>query len=157
MKKIVLLLFAGLFLAACGNQPQGQAQDTLETSKIEQLAQNPMQFDGQVVRFEGIVGHVCQTSGDKMRVRQPDDDAFSMQVMLGDMKDHFNASSEGTKVMITGKLVAELANMAELEDDHDHEEGHECESTEAAIRLMEERGISPNIRLYVDLQAFELI
>lgn len=164
MKRLILLLFAGMFIAACGTQTQQYAD--AQDYTIEQLAHDPMSFEDKTVRFEGVIGHICQHSGDKMRVVQTDNDAFSMLVMLGDMMHNFNPQHEGSIVSVTGTLKTVVRNLdalaeAEAHDhdhdhDHDHEEGHDCSSTTEAIRRMAEKGIDPDIRPYVELLAFEI-
>lgn len=164
MKRLFLMMIAGLLFTACGNQPQQQTETVIEDFTIEQLAQEPLVYEGQTVRFEGVISHICRHSGDKMRVVQTDNDAFSMQVMLGDKMNEFSVEHEGAVVAVTGILHTAIRNLAELEeqDAHDHghgeehEEDHACTSTEEAIRRMAEKGISPDIRPYVELLAFEV-
>ena len=161
MKRLFLLMVAGLIMTACGNQPRQQAESIVNTYTIEQLAVEPLVYEGQTVRFEGVIDHMCRHSGDKMRVAQVGNDAFSMQVMLGNMMDQFSQEHEGAEVVITGVLQTVIRNLDELEEDHhhhddDHDHDHDCDSTEEAIRRMAEKGISPDIRPYVELMAFEL-
>ena len=159
MKRFLLLMIAGLLMTACGSQPQQQAESVVNTYTIEQLAVEPLVYEGQTVRFEGVIDHMCRHSGDKMRVAQVDNDTYSMQVMLGDMMDQFSQEHEGAGVVITGVLQTAIRNLDELEEDHhddDHDHDHACDSTEEAIRRMAEKGISPDIRPYVELIAFEV-
>ncbi len=166
MKRFFLILFAGLVMAACGNQAGQQTETEVQAYTIEQLAHEPLSLEGQMVKFEGVIGHICQHSGDKMRVVQVDNDAFSMQVMLGDLMHNFSMEHEGSLVEITGTLktvVRNLDALAEAEahdhdhdDDHEHEDGHDCASTAEAIKRMAEKGIDPDIRPYVELLAFEI-
>ncbi len=160
MKRLFLLMVAGLIMTACGNQTQQQAESVVNTYTIEQLAVDPLVYEGQTVRFEGVIDHMCRHSGDKMRVAQVDNDTYSMQVMLGDMMNEFTQEHEGAQVVITGVLHTAIRNLDELgEDHHDHgddDHDHACDSTEEAIKRMAEKGISPDIRPYVELMAFEL-
>ena len=162
MKRFFLILFAGLIMAACSNQPGQQTGAEVQAYSIEQLAHEPLSFEGQTVKFEGVIGHICQHSGDKMRVVQVDNDAFSMQVMLGDLMHNFSPEHEGSLVAVTGTLKTVVRNLDALEEaethdhDHDHEDGHDCSSTTEAIRRMAEKGIDPDIRPYVELLAFEI-
>ncbi len=161
MKRFFLLMIAGLLMTACGNQTQQQADSVVHTYTIEQLAVEPLVYEGQTVQFEGMISHICRHSGDKMRVVQPDNDTFSMQVMLGDFMHDFSVDHEGAEVVITGVLHTVVRNLDELEEEHhdhgdEHEDSHGCTSTEEAIRRMAEKGISPDIRPYVDLLAFEV-
>ncbi len=155
MKRLLLILAAGVILAACGGpatQDQ-QAEEQIADHQIRTLVENPMDYEGQTVRFEGILDHMCRHSGDKMRVAQTDDSEFSIQVMLGEYMNQFNTEMEGHELTIIGTLHTEVMNMEELEA---HDEDHGCESTEAAIAMMEEHGIDPSIRPYVQLQGFEV-
>lgn len=162
MKRFFLLMIAGLFMTACGNQPKQHTDSVVDTYTIEQLAVEPLVYEGQTVRFEGVIDHMCRHSGDKMRVAQVDNNTFSMQVMLGDMMDQFSLEHEGAEVIITGVLHTAIRNLDELEDDQhdhgddDHDHDHACDSTEEAIKRMAEKGISPDIRPYVELIAFEV-
>ena len=167
MKKYLLMIVAGLFLAACGTAPGEQGEAVVEAFSIEELAIEPMKFEGKTVQFEGLISHICRHSGDKMRVVQTDNDAFSMQIMLGDLMNEFTVEHEGREVAVTGVFKTLVRNLDALEEaehhhdyehenDHEHEDGHACTSTEEAIRRMAEKGIDPDIRPYVELLAFEL-
>ncbi len=156
MKKMLLILAAGVILAACGGtaKQEQQTEERIEDQQIRTLVENPVDYEGKTVRFEGILDHMCQHSGDKMRVAQMDDSEFSIQVMLGDHMNQFSTEMEGHELTIIGTMHTQVMNMEELEEHDDHD--HECESTEEAIAMMEERGIDPNIRPYVQLQGFEV-
>ncbi len=154
-----MILVAGLLMMACGTQTEHQAGGVVETSEIAQLVADPLHYEGTVVRFEGVISHICRHSGDKMRVVQAGDETYSMQVMLGEHMNRFDVEDEGREVMVLGTLKTQVTNLDELDADHEHEhdeDGHACESTEQAIRLLAEKGIDPDIRPYVELQAFEL-
>lgn len=159
MKKLFLILFAfaGLAITSCGGQAAQQEEQAAENKSIPELVQAPMEYEGQTVTFDGIIGHMCQTSGDKMRVHHKEDTAYSILVMLGDLQDQVEYEYEGREVSITGVMTAVLANEGEAaNDDHDHEDDHDCESTEAAIQRLEERGVDPDIRAVVELKDFQL-
>lgn len=170
MKKYFLVFAAGLILASCGAGTGDQGQAVVESHTIETLASNPMDFEGKTVKFEGLIGHICHHSGDKMRIVQLDNDAFSMQVMLGDLMNQFKVEDEGREIAVTGVFKTVVRNLDALEaaeahdhdhdhgheDDHEHEDGHACSSTEEAIKRMAEKGIDPDIRPYVELLAFEI-
>ena len=157
MKKLFLILFAGLVISSCGGQTAQQEEQAAENKSIAELVQAPMEFEGQTVTFDGIVGHMCQTSGDKMRVHHKADQGYSILVMLGDLKDQLEYEYEGREISITGVMTVVLANEDEAAiDDHDHEDDHDCESTEAAIQRLEERGVDPDIRAVVELKDFQL-
>ncbi len=152
MKRMFLLLAAGLILAACGGPATDQqAEERIEDHAITVLVENPMEYEGKTVRFEGILHHMCRHSGDKMRVVQMDDSEMSIQVMLGQYMNQFSPEMEGSELTIIGNLKTEVMNMEELD-----EEDHDCETTEEALELMAERGIDPNIRPYVELKGFEV-
>ncbi len=154
MKGIILLFAAGLVMVACGGPAtEERSEEIIEDHPIAELVEKHMEFDGRTVRFEGVIDHMCRHSGDKMRVAQPDDDGMSIQVRLGEFMNQFNVDHEGSEVTIIGALMTEVLNMEELEQ---HDEGHDCESTEEAVRMMAERGIEPNIRPYIELQGFEI-
>ncbi len=157
MKQLFLFLFAGLVISSCGGQTeQQQAEQAMEVTTVAELTTNPMDYEEKTVTFDGIVGHMCQTSGDKMRVHDMEDTDFSILVMLRDLQDQFEYEYEGREISITGTMNVALVNEDEMEDDHDDEDDHECTSTEAAIQRMEDRGIDPQVQPYIDLENFRL-
>ena len=162
-------MFAMAVMASCGPQATEQTGLVAEDHLIAEIVSNPLDMEDHIVRFEGTIGHICRHSGDKMRVVQTDDDAYSILVMLGDFTPNFNPEMEGRMVVATGVLKTEIRNLDALNDGHVHgddcdhedehahgEEDHECASTEEAIARLKERGIDPDIRVYVELTAFEL-
>ncbi len=158
-KKIGLVFLASFIMFACGQQAEQDSTRVFEDKTIEELVSDPMAFEDHEVSFEGLIGHICRHSGDKMRIMQPDNDAFSIMVMLGDFTPVFGPEFEGSDIKVQGVLKTQVRNIEELEDhdhDHEHEEGHACESTEAAIKRLEEKGISPDIMAYIELTSFEI-
>lgn len=156
MKRFILLFVVAMAMISCSQQNTQQNEAVIEEYQISALVSDPMAFENQVVRLEGVISHICRHSGDKMRVVQVDDDAYSIQVMLGDLKSQFNPEMEGKHVELVGTLKVQLMNLASLEEEHDHEhegeeEGHGCSSTEEAIRKLQEKGISPDLRANVEL------
>ncbi len=160
MKRAFFLVVAAMTMYSCGQQPSGQqAQEPeIETRQISQLVSEPMTYENQVVRLEGMIGHICRHSGDKMRIIQTTDDAYSIEVMLMDQASQFSPEMEGQELVLVGTLKTEVVNMDELEAAHVHEgeEGdHECETTTEALEKMKEKGINPEIRTYVELVRVE--
>lgn len=160
-KRNLLFVFIGLFALAC-NQTTNQQIGDLQTNLISELVAEPMSFENQEVSFEGTITHICHHSGDKMRVNQVSDADFSILVMLEEFKPQFNPSFEGKKVKLTGILKMEVANMDQVAETHDHEhdhgeEGHECASTTEAVERLKEKGITPDIRAYVEMTGFEIV
>ncbi len=156
MKRAFLLVVVAMAMYSCGQQPaEQQAQEpVIETRLISQLVSEPMTYENQVVRLEGMIGHICRHSGDKMRIVQTTDDAFSIEVMLMDQASQFSPEMEGNELVVVGTLKTEVVNMDELEAAHVHEgeEGdHECETTTEALEKMKEKGINPEVRTYVEL------
>lgn len=163
MKKISLIAIAMLSLLAiqsCNISSTDQSHHSeAETVMISQLLSEPLLYEDQLVRIEGIIGHMCRNSGDKMRVNQFDDHGFSIMVMLGDFSANFSPEFEGKEIVATGILKAEVRNMSALDShdhDHDHEDGHECASTAEAIKMLEERGIIADVRTFLELTSFEI-
>ncbi len=158
-KKIGLFFLAGFILFACGQQAEQDSARVAEDKTIEELVSNPMAYEDYEVRFEGMIGHICRHSGDKMRIMQPDNDAFSIMVMLGDFTPEFGPEFEGSDIKVQGVLKTQVRNIEELEDhdhEHEHEEGHDCDSTQEAIKRLEEKGISPDIMAFIELTSFEI-
>lgn len=162
MKQLFLILFAGLVITSCAGQTEQQeGEHAAEPVSIAELVSNPVDYEDKTVSFDGIIGHMCATSGDKMRVHHKEDADFSIVVMLGDLQDQFEYEYEGREISITGTMNVTLVNedeMYEVADDHDHEDedDHECESTMAAIQRMKDRGVDPQIQPHIDLKAFRL-
>lgn len=161
MKKLVLILLV-VVLYACGQRPEQQTTEVAAEYEIAELVYSPLEFEDALVSFTGMIGHMCQHSGDKMRVVQKDDATYSMQVMLLDKMDEFSSDMEGKTVKVTGTLKNTILNLEDMEaHDHDDEHGehddHDCESTEAAIRRMKERGIDPQVRPSVHLVSYEIL
>lgn len=161
MKRYFLMLtLATVVISSCGRQHNDAiTESAVETCQIEEIVSNPLDYEETTVRFEGTIGHVCRHSGDKMRVFQQSDDAFSIMVMLGDFTGSLTTEFEGMSVVATGVVKAEVRNIDQLaqhdhDDDHDHD--HECSSTQEAIARLQERGIAPDIRTYVQLTGFEI-
>lgn len=160
VKRIAIMAALVWVLAACGQVQQSQSESA-ELNKIAELVSEPLGFDGKQVSFEGIITHICRGSGDKMRVNQIDDPDFSIMVMLEQYQTQFNPDFEGMQVKLTGLLKTQVLNLdhaGERHDhDHAHEDGHECSSTEEAIKRLEERGITPDVRAFVELKSFEIV
>ncbi len=156
IKRIALIALVGFVMISCG-QVKEQQNEVAEYQKISELVSEPLEYEGKEVNFEGVITHICQHSGDKMRVNQVDDSDFSILVMLEEFQPQINAEFEGKHVKITGLVKTVVNNMEELEHEHEGEEGHECSSTEEAVSLMAERGITPEIGAYVELKGFEVV
>jgi len=156
--KYIAILAVVVGFAACGSAPEieevAEAPEVHETT-IAALLADPLAFEDKQVKIEGVISHVCRHSGDKMRVLQ-DDSELTVQVMLGEFTGQFDVESEGARVVLKGVVTAEVTNLDELED-HDHEEGHECETTAAAVEAMKAKGLDPQIRTRILLANYELI
>ncbi|MFN2395801.1 MAG: DUF4920 domain-containing protein [Bacteroidales bacterium] len=158
-KRLAIIAVLGVLIYSC-NQPTQKAEET-QVTMISEMVTEPLSYEGQEVTFEGTITHICRHSGDKMRVNQMNDSDFSILVMLEDFQTQINPDFEGRNVKVTGILKTEVRNLDEMEHDHDHahdgEEGHECESTEEAIKMLEEKGITPEIMAYIEMNGFEVI
>ncbi|MFO7872981.1 MAG: hypothetical protein R6U62_00670 [Bacteroidales bacterium] len=155
MKKLFFILFAGVILVSCNSQAGGDSQDNVQSLTVEEMVQTPLDYEGQEVRFDAIISHVCTHSGDKMRVIQPDNDVYSIQVMLGDYMGQITTENEGELVTVNGTLHTEVINLDEVYDEHEDDEDHACETTEEAISLLEEHGVDPDIHPYIELHTIE--
>lgn len=161
MKRFILSLLTGLLLYSCGSQNPEQSNQDLNETEILQIVSEPMGYENQHVKFEGIIGHVCRHSGDKMRVFQKDDNDYSVMVMLGDFSGSISQEFEGKEVTATGVVKTEVLNMDALSDHEagnggEQEDGHNCASTEEAIARLKERGIDADIAVYVEMTDFEI-
>jgi hypothetical protein len=160
LKRIAIFAVIGLFIYSCGQVKEQETSATSEVKLISELVSNPLEFDGEEVSFEGVITHICKHSGDKMRVNQVDDAGFSIMVMLDEFQTQFSPEFEGKRVKVLGVLKTRVAN-AEEAHTHNHEgegeEGHECASTEAAVKALQEKGITPDIRAYIELKGWEVI
>ena len=160
VKRIAIMAAMVWVIASCGQVQQSQTE-TAELNKIKELVSEPLGFDGKQVSFEGIITHICRGSGDKMRVNQIDDPDFSIMVMLEQYQAQFNPDFEGMQVKLTGLLKTQVMNLDQAEERHDHDhahdDGHECSSTEEAIKRLNERGVTPDVRAFVELKSFEIV
>ena len=159
MKRVLFVLIAGVLFASCSQQPKEKNdKEEFLSLTIQEILINPMDYEGKIIEFEGIIDHVCRHSADKMRVKPIDDADFSLLVMLGEFTGKFDRSFEGEFVTCRGALKVELRNLYALtEGEHEHEPGdHSCETTEQAIKKMTEMGIDPEIRAFVELKSFEI-
>jgi hypothetical protein len=161
MLRFTIIALLGLMIYSCGQTTK--PEESAETNTISELVSEPLGFDGTEVSFEGVITHICKHSGDKMRVNQIDDTDYSIMVMLDEFKSQFNADYEGKHVRVIGILRTQVLNSGEAEVAHDHdhahngEEGHECASTEEAVKALKEKGITPDIRAFIELKSYEVI
>ena len=72
MKRFALAIVAVFFFVGCGQQTATQEEAVIETYEIAELISNPLDFENQEVRIEGIISHICRHSGEKMRVAEID-------------------------------------------------------------------------------------
>jgi hypothetical protein len=162
MKAIIFFLAIGFFLSSCNSQKSNDKKANVGDLTIAQLVSEPMQYEAHSVKLEGTIVHVCRHSGDKMRIVQHDDDAYSIMVMLGEFSNSITLDLEGKDIVATGivkthiRNIDALANHDHNHDDADHDEGHGCASTEEAIARLKERGIEADIMVYVELTGFEI-
>jgi len=159
LKRIAAILTLGLFMASC-NQVARQQTESQEVNQIAELVSEPLAFDGQEVIIQGIITHICKHGGDKIRVNQTDDNNYSIMVMLGDFQTQFDPSCEGRQIKITGVLKTMVRNPDQVEaahHEHQGEEGHVCASSEEAAKKLMEKGITPDIRAFIEMKSFEYI
>jgi hypothetical protein len=163
IKKYFIFAVLGAIILSCGQQTgEKTAVQTIFEPAISELLENPMEYEGEEVRLEGIISHVCKHSGDKMRVMQTDTE-LSILVMLGDYVGEITPENEGQTVVLNGLVAVNVKNIGDLEETHEHdhegeehEEDHECASTEEAIEKMIEKGLDPDLQVVVDLKKYEL-
>jgi len=160
IKRIAIIAMTGLIIYSCGQVKEKQTESA-ELKLISELVSDPLGFEDKEVVFEGVITHICKHSGDKMRVNQVSDNDYSIMVMLEEFQTQFSQEFEGKFVRVNGVLKTVVRNLDELEHDHDHahdgEEGHECSSTEEAIQKLQEKGITPDIRAFIELKGFEIV
>lgn len=159
MRLSIFFLIIGIIAYSCGTNNSNRSEGQVTDLNIAQIVSEPMQYENQSVRFEGAVGHVCRHSGDKMRVVEHEDDAYSILVMLGEFANNINMEFEGKDIIATGVVKTQVRNIDALADhdhDGDHEGDHGCASTEEAIARLKERGIDADIMVYVELSGYEI-
>jgi len=158
-RRILFISIAAVLMFSCVEQPkEKEAVEDVYSLTISEMVTNPLDYEGSKVSFDGVIGHMCRHSGDKMRVLQEDDPDYSILVLLGNFADKFSPDFEGEHITVNGMLKTEIRNLEQpVEGEHDHEPGdHSCESTEEAIKKMEELGIEPEMRSYIKLESFEI-
>jgi hypothetical protein len=160
LRQFSIIAVLGFLMISCGQVKEQEVSATSDFKLISELVGNPLEFDGEEVSFEGVITHICKHSGDKMRVNQLDDAGFSIMVMLDDFQTQFSPEFEGKRVKVVGILKTTVLN-AEEAHNHNHEghgeEGHECASSEEAAKALKEKGITPDIRAYIELKGWEVI
>ncbi|MFW5758309.1 MAG: hypothetical protein ACOCYO_06475 [Bacteroidota bacterium] len=186
LKNIFATFVIGLVMISC-NQVSQNSSEEIQTRQIAELLSEPLGYEGTEVSFEGTIGHICRHGGDKMRVNQISDQDYSILVMLQDFQSQINQEFEGKQVKVNGILKTEVIEPEENhthnhDHDHDHadhDHGHanhdhehanhdhdhasaevnedDCESTEQAIKKLEEKGIEPNIFTFVEMTSFKII
>lgn len=160
MKKLFILALLAGFIVSCAQKTEKKSEDTILEPTITELLSSPMDFEGAEVNMEGVISHVCKHAGDKMRVMQPDTE-LSVMVMLGEYTGVITPENEGQTVAFNGMVTVKVANLDALGEEHkhdgeEHEEGHECASTEEAITKLKEKGLDPDLRVVVELKKYEL-
>jgi hypothetical protein len=160
LKKVFILALIGVIIYSC-NQSTEKSADVSDMVLISELVSEPLGFDGKEVAFEGTITHICKHSGDKMRVNQLDDSAYSIMVFLEEYQTQFSPEFEGKNVKVKGILKTRVRNIDQIAENHDHEhegeEGHDCASTEDAIKRLQERGITPDIIAFIELTGYEVL
>jgi hypothetical protein len=160
IKKLAIMAIAGLMIYSCGQVKEKQSEGA-ELKLISELVSDPLGFENQEVSFEGVITHICKHSGDKMRVNQVSDNDYSIMVMLEEFQTQFSQEFEGKNVRVNGVLKTVVRNLDAIEHEHEHEhdgeEGHECASTEEAIQKLQEKGITPDIRAFIELKSYEIV
>jgi hypothetical protein len=162
LKKIFLFAaIAGIFYSC--NQTNDRTTATSDLVLISELVSEPLGFENSEVAFEGTITHICKHSGDKMRVNQLEDASYSIMVMLDEFQTQFSPEFEGKQVRVKGVLKTRIRNLDQIAENHDHdhahdsESGHECASTEEAMKRLEEKGITPDIVAFIELTGYEVI
>ncbi len=159
MKKILIVTFVGLFLFVHGAKKENNVIYVSEITPINELLSNPLKLNEKQVAIHGIISHVCQNSGAKMRVAEIDGEGLSVLVRLNEHTNSFSPELEGREIIITGMLVAWIRNFDQLEEESGHkgaqEKGHTCQSTQKAMKLIKEKGLDSEIGSHVDLIKFE--
>ncbi len=158
LKKIALLFALGFILVSCGQVAEKQ-NESADIKLISELVAEPLAYDGQEVTIQGLITHICKHSGDKIRINQVEDADFSIMVMLQEFQPQFDPSCEGRQIKITGVLRTVVRNMDQLEEAHNHEgeEGEGCASSQEAAKKLQEKGITPDIRAFIEMKSFEYI
>jgi hypothetical protein len=156
LKKITVLAVIGLMIYSCGQVKEQEISAGADMKLISELVSNPLEFDGEEVNFEGVITHICKHSGDKMRVNQVDDNDFSIMVMLEEFQTQFGPEFEGKRIKVLGLVKTQVMN-AEAHDHEHGEEGHSCCSSKEAAKCLHEKGITPDVRAYIELKGWEII
>jgi hypothetical protein len=162
LKKVLFFAAIAGIIYSC-NQTNERTTATADLVMISELVSEPLGFENAEVAFEGTITHICKHSGDKMRVNQLDDATYSIMVMLDEFQTQFSPEFEGKRVKVKGVLKTRIRNLDQIAENHDHdhahdgESGHECASTEEAMKKLEEKGITPDIVAYIELTGYEVI
>jgi len=160
MRKYLFLIIPAFMLFSCENPQNADAgadgTDTTATEQTEELQViNASDFDSLAENFidqelviEGTCVHTCKHGGGKMHIVGTNPDV-RVVVMATDESGKFNADMEGTKYLVTGKVLETridsaylakweeevLAGETEGGDGVKHKHGEEGDNADAAMEL----------------------
>jgi len=121
-------------------------EDIIEAS-LEEILDDPAEFENKDVHFTGIVDHYCRAGGDKMWIIEPAT-GLMVHVMLEDFADRFDISSEGKQIEIEGKVAVTETGMEDI-----HEGCTEFE----VFETMNAKGMQTEKNIIVELKNWEFL
>lgn len=134
LKKVFILAFIALIMAACGNVSQEQSEATAETTEVIvepgviAIVDFPTKAEsliGEEVFIEGTVVHVCKHGGKKMFIVGEEDPDIRVKITTtGEEVAAFLPELEGSYVKVKGIVNAievEVEEEVEHEEDAEHE------------------------------------
>ncbi len=152
IKKILLLSALALFVFACGDEAENDANpsDTTEITVSEDVVEIVMadfetkagNFIGKEVKVSGIVDHVCKHGGKKILLVDGD---YSLHVYKD---ERFDEAIAGSKISVTGIVEEERVDSAFLAEELKHEEGSHGGDNEADEEHLEK--VKEHIQLMMD-------
>jgi hypothetical protein len=155
MQRTIILVMLIVLMGACNQAAQKEGsteagnKELIVAATIEQLMDNPAEYENKEVAITGMVTHVCKHGGQKCFVLAEDGETQIRLVPAGDI-DEFKIDLEGSTIAIKGTLRVLAPQQAEAHvEDHESKEHHavemshsEAEKAEVFIETLEFREIT---------------
>jgi hypothetical protein len=147
MKKLVWVLFAfaGLMIACTNSQKNTgdkASQEGPVTLTVNEFLTDAGSYVGQEIKIQGTVSHACKHGGKRMFIFDDNEDN-RVKIEAGNSVSSFDASLEGSDVLVTGilkELIIDEAFLAEWEMEVTEEMNHPEEDIDTTLVAEHESG-----------------
>jgi hypothetical protein len=133
MNRIMFFLTIFFIVTACNLQNQKKvetiAADTLKILTPDDILADSPNYEGKIIRVEGMVSHVCKHGGQKMFLVSSDPEKY-LRINTGKNIPEFPIDLEGSNIQVTGKVVKLLPETseqseAELKEHHENDSANQ--------------------------------